>query len=340
MRQSERLEEALGPGVSLGRGRQGMTHGFVLAADPDRPPAGLDHAVYAIGNFDGLHLGHQAVVKRAVALANERRAASALLTFEPHPADFFAGRPVAFRLTPTDVKAPLCERMGLKALVALTFDATLATKTAEEFVAEVLVARLHVGAVVIGWDFHFGKGRSGHPAFLAEAGARYGFAVEIVDKVEDGDGGAAHAVSSTAIRRALERGDVKAAAKGLGRPYAVLGRVAEGQRLGRKLGVPTANIVLEPTNRLAHGVYAVRARVDGAWLPAVASFGVRPTVDNGAPLLEVHLLNFEGDLYGREMEVAFIDRIREERKFDSLPSLTAEMRGDIDRARSILAGAS
>jgi len=317
-----------------------MSQGFMLVTDPELPPAALRNAVYAIGNFDGMHVGHQAVIKRALALARERGSPSALLTFEPHPADFFAGRPVAFRLTPPAMKASLCERVGLSGLVVLTFDATLATKTAEEFVAEVLVARLNVGAVVVGWDFHFGKGRAGNPAFLAEAGARYGFEVEIVDKVEEGQGESAHLVSSTAIRRALERGDVKSAEKQLGRPYAVSGHVMAGQRLGRTLGVPTANIALEPTNRLAHGVYAVRARVDGGvWRPAVASFGVRPTFDNGAPLLEVHLLDFAGDLYGREMEVEFADRIRDERKFGSLPALVAEMRRDIDRARSILASA-
>lgn len=317
--------------------RHDLSSGFVLAADPMRPPACLDRAVYAIGNFDGLHLGHQAVIKRALSLAKERDAPSALLTFEPHPADYFADRPVAFRLTPQAMKASLCRGMGLSGLVVLTFDAKLATKTAEEFVADVLVARLNAGAVVIGWDFHFGKGRSGNPAFLAEAGARYGFAVEIVDKVEEGKGQSSQVVSSTAIRRALEQGDVKAAAKGLGRPYAVSGRVVAGQRLGRTLGVPTANIALEPTNRLAHGIYAVRARIGGGFRPAVASFGVRPTVDNGAALLEVHLLDFDGDLYGREMEVEFIERIRDERKFDSLPALVAEMRRDMERARSILA---
>ena len=148
---------------------------------------------------------------------------------------------------------------------------------AEEFVAQILVERLAVGAVVVGWDFHFGKARSGTPAFLADAGARHGFAVEIVAKVEEGAGESARALSSTAIRRVLECGDVEAAARGLGRYYAVSGRVVHGQRLGRTLGVPTANIALDPTTRLAHGIYAVRAKVDGKTAPGVASFGVRPT---------------------------------------------------------------
>jgi len=193
---------------------------------------------------------------------------------------------------------------------------------------------------VVGWDFHFGRARSGTPAFLAEAGARHGFAVEIVAKVEDGAGEEARVVSSTAIRRALERGDVEAAARGLGRAYAVSGVVISGQRLGRTLGVPTANIALDPTTRLAHGVYAVRAHIEGKMSAGVASFGVRPTVDSGPPLLEVHLLDFHGDLYGREMEVEFVQRIRDERKFDSLALLTEEMERDKERARAILAKAT
>ncbi len=314
-----------------------MTNGFVLATDPTLPPEGLERAVYAIGNFDGVHLGHQAVIARTLAVAGDRAAAGAILTFEPHPADFFAERPVAFRLTPSEIKASICARLGLSGMVFLRFDAMLASMSAEEFVAEVLVARLGVGAVVVGWDFHFGKGRSGSPAFLVEAGLRYDFAVEIVAKVEEGAGESARVVSSTAIRRALERGNVAAAARALGRNYAVLGRVTSGQRLGRTLGVPTANIALEPTNRLAHGIYAVRVRVEGRVHPGVASFGVRPTVGRGPPMLEVHLLDFAGDLYGREMEVEFIERIREERKFDSLALLVSEMERDKERARALLA---
>ena len=310
-----------------------MTDGFVLATDPMLPPHGLKGAVYAIGNFDGLHLGHRAVIDRAVAIAKERAAPSALLTFEPHPVDFFARRPVVFRLTPPRDKAAACARLGLTGLVLIRFDASLAAMSAEEFIAKVLVERLRVGAVVVGWDFHFGKGRSGSPATLAEAGVRQGFGVEIVAKVEGGAG----VVSSSAIRKALEQGDLAAAAEGLGRNYSVSGRVISGRRLGRTLGVPTANIALKPTNRLAHGIYAVLARVDGRAYPAVASFGTRPTVDDGPPLLEVHLLDFDGDLYGRGMDVEFIERIRDELKFDSIPLLVAEMTRDKERARAILA---
>jgi riboflavin kinase/FMN adenylyltransferase len=314
-----------------------MTSGFVLATDPVTPPRGLERAVYAIGNFDGLHIGHQAVLEQTRRLADGRGAPSALLTFEPHPADYFAERPVAFRLTPPDIKVAVAERLGLSGAVFATFNALLAGMSAEAFVGTILVERLNVGAVVVGWDFHFGKGRTGTPAFLAEAGLRYDFDVEIISKVEIVDGGSARIVSSTAIRRALERGDVAEAARGLGRRYAVTGPVIAGQRLGRTLGVPTANIELAPTNRLAHGVYAVLATVNGRRHPAVANFGVRPTVDNGPPLLEVHLLDFAGDLYGREMTVEFVERVREERKFESLRALMEEMQRDISRAREILA---
>jgi riboflavin kinase/FMN adenylyltransferase len=309
---------------------------FILAVDPAQPPARLRKAVYAIGNFDGVHLGHCAVLERTKVLAASRGVASAVLTFEPHPADYFAGRPVVFRLTPYAVKARALESLGVDGAVFLSFDAALAGLPAEAFVENILVGSLDIGAVVVGWDFHFGKGRSGSPAYLKSAGARFGFDVDIVDKVETRGREAAELVSSTAVRRALEEGDAEAAARWLGRPYSVSGLVISGQRLGRTLGVPTANIALEATNRLAHGIYAVRARVDGKTYDGVASFGTRPTVDNGAPLLETYLFDFDSDIYGRELTVEFVARIREERKFDSLEALKAEMSRDVARAREIL----
>jgi riboflavin kinase/FMN adenylyltransferase len=310
---------------------------FLIAIDPKGPPAGLERAVLAIGNFDGAHLGHRAVIGRTRQLAGELGAPSAVLTFEPHPADFFAGKPVVFRLTPKPVKARALEEFGLDGAIILTFGADLAALSAEEFVSQVLVQRLNVAAVVIGWDFHFGKGRSGSPAFLKEAGARYGFRVDIIDKIERSTASATEAISSTAIRRALEAGDVEAAARLLGRDYAIIGTVIPGRKLGRTLGVPTANIALEPSNRLAHGIYAVQVFVDGARFGGVASFGTRPTIDDGPPLLETFLFDFDGDLYGRTIEVAFIRRIRGEQKFDSLDALVAEMNRDKEKARAILA---
>ena len=317
---------------------QAPTKPFALAIDPVRPPPGLERAVYAIGNFDGVHRGHAAVIARTKALAAARGAPAAALTFEPHPADYFAGRPVVFRLTPLPIKARIFQALGLTGAAALTFDAALAGLTAEEFVDQALLARLSVGAVVVGGDFHFGKARGGTPDFLVRIGAERGFAVEVIDKVEAAIDGRAEVVSSSAIRRALERGDVEAAARGLGRDYLVAGTVGHGQRLGRELGVPTANLALEPTNRLAFGVYAVKAAVGGKRLyGGVASFGIRPTVNSGAPLLEVHLFDFSGDLYGQQLEVAFLARLREERKFASLDSLKAAMADDMAKARAIVA---
>ncbi len=309
---------------------------FLVAVDPAHPPAPLRRAVYAIGNFDGVHLGHRAVLERTCALARERGAPCAVLTFEPHPADYFAGKPVVFRLTPFPAKAAAIEALGLDGLVSLTFDAALAGHSAEAFVEDVLCRGLDVGAVVVGWDFHFGKGRSGSPAFLQRMGEKLGFSVEVIAKVESPDADA-EVVSSTGIRRALERGDVETAARWLGRPYSVEGPVISGQRLGRTLGVPTANLALAPTNRLTHGVYAVRARVEGRAHDGVASFGVRPSVDNGAPLLETYIFDFDADIYGRDLRVEFVARIRDELKFDTLEALKAEMARDMMRARELLA---
>jgi riboflavin kinase / FMN adenylyltransferase len=309
---------------------------FVAALDPPTAPPGLERAVYAIGNFDGAHLGHAAVIARTMRVAGELDAPSAALTFEPHPADFFAGRPVVFRLGPASVKVRALRDFGLDGVVTLTFDAALASLTAEQFVARVLVERLGVGAVVVGWDFHFGKGRGGSPAFLLDAGRRYGFRVEVIGKVEAATSSETAAISSTAIRRALEAGDVEAAQRLLGRPYSIVGTVIEGRKLGRTLGIPTANIALEATNRLAHGVYVVEALVDGVRRGGVASFGTRPTVDDGAPMLEVFLFDFSGDLYGQGIEVAFLAHLRPEQKFDNLKALKRQMDEDAAEARALL----
>ena len=308
---------------------------FVVSHDPSAPPPALRRGVYAIGNFDGVHRGHQAVLARAREVAQQSGAPSAALTFEPHPADFFAGRPVVFRLTPFAQKTAALADCGISGVVSLTFDGGLASLTAEAFVVEVLKRRLDLSAAVIGADFHFGKGRGGSPRFLQEAGAAHGFAVVIADKVEAGG----EIISSSAIRKALERGEVDAAARLLGRPYRVGGEVVGGQRLGRTLGVPTANLRLPATNRLAFGVYAVRAWLGERRFDGVASFGVRPTVDDGAPLLETYIFDFNEDIYGRELSVDFVAHIRPELKFRDLDELKAAMQGDMDTARRIL-GAS
>ena len=262
-----------------------------------------------------------------------------MLTFEPHPADFFAGKSVIFRLTPEEAKARCLARLGLEGMIVLGFDAHLAALTAQAFVADVLVGRIGVSAVVAGYDFHFGKARAGTPQFLAEAGRAHGFGVEIVERIAQDAGGSIEAVSSTATREALLRGDVMSARTLLGHEYFIIGTVIHGQKLGRTLGFPTANITLDPSCRLATGIYAVRVILDGRMHGGVASYGHRPTFDNGAALLEVFAFDFSGDLYGRELEVAFVARIRGEEKFGSAEALVARMQVDEAEARAVLARA-
>lgn len=315
-----------------------LAHPFLVARDPLVPPPGLEGAVVAIGNFDGLHRGHRGVIARAQALAKRLGKPCALLTFEPHPADCFAGRSVIFRLTPPDAKAAHLARLGLDGMIILTFDAEFAKRPPQEFTEDILSRRLGVSAAVAGYDFCFGAKRAGNPDFLRAEGERLGFAVEIVERITQDEAGSLEAVSSTATREALERGDVELAARLLGHPYFVEGVVLHGRKLGRTLGFPTANIELDPSNRLRHGIYAVTLEVDGVVYDGVANFGRRPTVDeNGAPLLEVFAFDFDGDLYGKTVEVAFIGFIRGEAKFPSLEALTTQMHEDAARAREILA---
>ncbi|PPD46683.1 MAG: bifunctional riboflavin kinase/FMN adenylyltransferase [Methylocystis sp.] len=310
---------------------------IVLARDPTAPPAGLAGAVAAIGNFDGLHRGHRGVVARAQALAKKLGKPCVLLTFEPHPADVFAGRPVIFRLTPPDAKAAQAARLGLDGVIVLSFNKGFAARPAQDFTQDILVKRLGLSAVVAGYDFRFGAGRKGDADFLRSEGERLGFAVEIVDRITQDEEGSLEAVSSTATREALEKGDVALARRLLGHPYFVRGVVRHGDKRGRLLGFPTANIALDPSNRLRHGIYAVTLSVNGVVRDGAASFGRRPTFDNGAPLLEVHVFDFGGDLYGKEVEVAFYGYIRGEEKFESVETLIARMEDDCAKARAILA---
>lgn len=310
---------------------------FIDVTDPATPPPGLDKAVLAIGNFDGLHRGHRAVLARAKALAAHLGRPCGLLTFEPHPADVFAGARVIFRLTPRDAKAAFLAGLGLDGMVVLTFDRAFASLSAEDFVADILVRRLNIAAAVIGYDFHFGAKRMGSPDFLRDAGRRYGFAVEIVERIVADARGTLDAVSSTATREALERGDIETATCLLGHPWFVEGVVVHGRKVGRTLGFPTANIALDPSCRLRHGIYAVRVTVDGVARDGVASFGTRPVFDNGPPLLEVFLFDFSDDLYGKAVEVAFVGFIRGEEKFDSVEALVARMHDDVRAAKESLA---
>jgi riboflavin kinase/FMN adenylyltransferase len=313
-----------------------QTQAITVVSNPLSPPKGLEGAVVAIGNFDGVHRGHSVVIRAAEAMADRLGKPCAVLTFEPHPADYFAGRPVIFRITPEREKAVALGRLGLETMIVLTFDEKLATLTAEAFVEEVLVRRLGVSGAVVGYDFHFGKGRAGSPDFLREAGARHGFAVKVVEKVLADVGGSPEAVHSAATRTALEEGDVAAARRLLGHDFFMTGEVVHGQKLGRTLGYPTANLVPDPSCRLRYGIYAVRVVVGGVTHKGVASFGKRPTVDNGPPLLEIYILDFKGDLYGKEIEVRFAGWIRPEEKFDGLDALVRQIESDVEKARAML----
>ena len=310
---------------------------FLLARDPQSPPPGLEGSVVALGNFDGLHRGHRGVIARAQALAKRLGKPCAVLTFEPHPADYFAGRSVIFRLTPPQAKAAHLARLWLDGMIILTFDAALAALPAARFTEEILVSRLNISAAVAGYDFYFGARRAGTPDFLRAEGERLGFSVEIVERIARDEDGTLEAVSSTATREALEEGDVEQAARLLGHPYFVEGVVAHGDKRGRALGFPTANVALDPSNRLRHGIYAVTLEADGVLREGVASFGRRPTFDNGPPLLEVFVFDFDGDLYSKEVEVAFRGFIRGEEKFATAEALIEKMREDAARAREILA---
>lgn len=255
------------------------------------------------------------------------------LTFEPHPRSYFAPETPLFRLTPEPVKLRLLEAAGLDGAAVMAFDEHLAAMTAEEFVAEILVRRLAVSAVAVGFDFHFGRDRMGSPEFLQAAGARYDFAVDIVGPyLVEG-----RPASSSAVREALAHGDVDEAARLLGHPWSVVGEVVQGDQRGRTLGFPTANLRLPVECRLAHGIYAVRVGVDGQVFDGVASFGRRPTFGEGPPLLESNLFDFAGDLYGKTIEVAFFAWLRPEQKFAGADALIHQMELDAAAARARLA---
>jgi riboflavin kinase/FMN adenylyltransferase len=310
---------------------------FILSVDPLAPPLGLAGAVVAIGNFDGVHRGHRAVISRAKKLAKRLGRPCAVLTFEPHPADFFARAPTIFRLTSRDAKAHRLAELGLDGMFVMSFDAALAGLDAETFLKDILVRRLGAGAVVVGYDFHFGARRAGTPDFLRTRGPELGLTVEIVEKVVADEEGSIEAVSSTATREALQLGDVAAATALLGHAWSVTGTVIHGAKLGRTIGYPTANLALDQTCGLRHAIYAVEVDVDGERLKGVASFGRRPTVDNGPPLLEIHIFDFDGDLYGKEIEVFFLAFLRAEEKFPSLDAMLEQIRRDEAQARRILA---
>jgi riboflavin kinase/FMN adenylyltransferase len=299
-------------------------------------PAAARGAVLAIGNFDGVHRGHQALIADVKCRAAALGAPAGVMVFEPHPREFFQPTEPHFHLTPLPLKLACLDELGLDLAAVLKFDKAFAALSADEFIERTLVGMLAPRHVVIGYDFFFGKGRAGTPDTMRAAGGRLGFGVTVVAPVaEDGE-----VFSSTAIRLKLAQGDMHGATASLGRLWRVSGKVIGGARRGTGLGFPTANIALEPGTALAHGIYAVWAEVDGVRHAAAAYLGTRPTFDNGAPVLEVFLLDFDGDLYGRELSVAFVEHLRADRRFDSIELLKAQMQVDCDAARRVLASSS
>ena len=299
----------------------------------DLMPDGLRGAVVALGNFDGFHLGHQAVASEAIAQARAAGKPAIIATFDPHPVRFFAPHVPWFRLTTLEQRQRLFEDAGADAMLVFDFDAELAGTTAEDFIVKLLVERLGISGVVTGEDFTFGKGRGGNIDVLRDLGAAHGLNATAMGPVVD-DGGV---ISSSRIRDALKAGDCDTATRLLTRPFAVEGIVQHGDKNGRLLGFPTANIDMGHYLRPRYGIYAVKGRIaDGRVLDGAANLGIRPSFDPPKELLEPYFFDFNEDLYGQQIEVEFHAFIRPEAKFDSMDELMAQMQADCDRARAIL----
>jgi len=300
------------------------------------PAQATSSRVLAIGNFDGLHLGHRALLERLTATARQHGLPSAVMTFEPHPRELFTPEQAPARLTSLREKLALLESCGIDEVYMLHFSRKLASLTADEFVERILVRGLGVRHLIIGDDFRFGKGRSGDFSVLQAAGQHHGFGVEAMHTIEiDGE-----RVSSSAVRDALGTGDLEHAARLLGRPYCISGRVVHGGKIGRKLGWPTANIQLKRKRVALTGVFAAMVSgIDKRHLPGAASLGVRPTLGLGLrPVLEVHLFDFDQQIYGAHVTVHFLHKLRDEAKFDSLEALTAQIARDVAATKEYFSG--
>ncbi len=299
----------------------------------EQATADLAGGVAAIGNFDGVHRGHAALLNWARSEAEKRQARSLVLTFEPHPRTVLRPEAPVFRLTPLPAKARVLGALGIAGLVVARFDRVFASMTPDEFVDRVLVGQLRIAGVVVGFNFRYGRGRAGNADTLSEAGRVRGFGVTVVQPVAD----AGTLVASSDIRRALAEGDVARANGLLGYRWFVTGIVEHGEARGRELGFPTANLRLGPDCALRHGIYAVRLqRPDGTIHDGVASYGVRPTFGGGAPLLEVHLFDFAGNLYDEAVTVSVVGWLRPEMKFADVAELVAAIGRDGAEARALL----
>ena len=304
-----------------------------LDAGAPMPPE-LHGAIAALGNFDGFHQGHQAVARTAIEQARAEGRPAIIATFDPHPVRYFRPDTPPFRLTTLDQRQDLFEAAGADAMLIFRFDAELAATTAEDFITRLLVERLALGGVVTGEDFTFGKARGGNIALLQQLGAEHGLSSRTVGPVLDGEG----IISSSRIRDALTVGDCATAARLLTRPFTIRGHVQHGDKNGRILGFPTANIDLAHYLRPRYGIYAVRGRLpDGRMLDGAANIGIRPSFDPPKELLEPHFFDFYGDLYGQEIDVEFHAFLRGEEKFDDMDALIAQMNDDCVAARRILA---
>lgn len=302
-----------------------ITHGWPRAQRPN---------AVTIGNFDGVHLGHQAMLARLTAQAAAVGGLPTVLTFEPHPREVFSPAAAPTRLTSLREKLEILRALGVAHVHVCRFTRSFAQLSAEDFVARILVEGLKARYVLVGDDFRFGARRAGDFALLARLGARYGYQAEALPTVE----AVGQRASSTAVREALAAGDMATAAQLLGRPYSISGRVIGGDRLGRKIGWPTANIQLKHNRPPLTGIFAVRVQgLDRPDWPGVASLGTRPTVHaNGKPTLEVHLFNFDRDIYRAHLRVEFLHKLRDEARFASLEALIAQIERDAAQARELL----
>ncbi|MGA9164095.1 MAG: bifunctional riboflavin kinase/FAD synthetase [Thiobacillus sp.] len=303
-----------------------ITHGF--------PSLGTPHAV-TIGNFDGLHLGHQAMLARLQDVARARGLPSCVLSFEPHPREFFAPDQAPARLSSLREKSECLQRLGIDRLHVFRFDRAFSALSADAFIEQVLGRTLQARYVLVGDDFRYGARRMGDFALLERAGQSLGFDAEFLPTVEV----AGERVSSTAVRQALAAGDLDHAARLLGRPYSISGHVVHGDKLGRDIGFPTANIQLKHNRPPLMGIFAIELYgLDGAPLPGVASLGKRPTVKNpdAPPVLEVHLFDFNADIYGRRVHVDFLHKLRDEAKYPDLDTLVVQIQRDVDNAKHFL----
>ena len=310
-----------------------MACDFTVIRDSS-PPASIPKGmVVAMGNFDGVHLGHRAVIDAALRMGLAHGKPAFAVTFEPHPRSYFSPNSPQFRLTGEAGKLRLLAATGLAGAVVMTFDKRRAETTAQDFIHHDLIERLGISGIAVGYDFHFGKGRVGSPSLLVAEAPRLGIEVDVQAHVDIAE----RPVSSSAIRMALAEGQIDEATAMLGGPWFINGEVIHGEKRGRDLGFPTANIRLDKNCSLKHGIYAVRVGLGDERIDGVASFGRRPTFDNGAPLLEVFLFDFKGDLYGRHLDVAFIAFLRDELKFDNIDALVRQMNEDSRLAREKLA---